>query len=64
VPLHQTVLTRKQLARYNGAGPPTHSKRIYLAILGAVFDVTDGAKHYGEQGTHAKFVKKTLADRR
>lgn len=44
----QRVLTQKQLGRFNGVGPPKHSKRIYLAILGSVFDVTEGAQHYGE----------------
>jgi hypothetical protein len=43
------MFTADQLAKFTGAGPPTHSRRIYLAILGSVFDVTDGARNYGMQ---------------
>lgn len=47
--LLQRMFTADQLARFTGAGPPSHSRRIYLAILGSVFDVTDGARHYGKR---------------
>jgi hypothetical protein len=48
----KALLTPKQLARFTGAGPPMHSKRIYVSILGSVFDVTSGAKHYGPGGNY------------
>ena len=42
----ERLLTAEQLKPFDGAG----GRRIYLAILGSVYDVTAGAKHYGEWG--------------
>ena len=37
------LLTPQQLAQYDGRG----GRRLYLAVMGSVYDVTAGAKHYG-----------------
>lgn len=42
-----------ELAKYDGS---EGSKGIYLSILGQVFDVTKGAKHYGPGGSYNIFV--------
>ncbi|KAH8397786.1 hypothetical protein KR222_001456, partial [Zaprionus bogoriensis] len=48
----ESVLTPEQLATYNGEnGAP-----IYLALLGAVFDVSRGLKHYGPGCSYNFFV--------
>lgn len=46
------VLTKAELAQYTGKD----GSRIYLAILGEVFDVTKGSKHYGEGGGYHFFT--------
>ncbi|XP_002023417.2 neuferricin homolog [Drosophila persimilis] len=47
-----TVLTSAELSKYNGEdGQP-----IYLALLGSVFDVTRGIKHYGTGCSYNFFV--------
>ena len=42
-PSGERLFTPQQLAPFDGRG----GRRIYLAILGSVYDVTSGAKHYG-----------------
>ncbi|CAG9860723.1 unnamed protein product [Phyllotreta striolata] len=48
----QNVLTKEQLKLYNGIDKP----ELYLSILGEVFDVTKGAKHYGPNQQYNIFV--------
>ncbi|KAF7627194.1 Cytochrome b5 heme-binding domain-containing protein [Meloidogyne graminicola] len=47
------VFTKDQLALFDGSRP---SKPIYLAILGRVFDVEKGKKHYGIGGGYNFFA--------
>ena len=44
------VFTKEELSKYTGK-----SNRIYLGLLGQVFDVTKGKKHYGEGGGYSFF---------
>ncbi|XP_030648705.1 neuferricin [Chanos chanos] len=46
------LLTQTELALYNGE---ENSKGLYLAILGQVFDVEKGRKHYGPGGGYRFF---------
>lgn len=41
------LLSRDELSMYSGA---SGSKGLYLAIIGQVFDVQKGARHYGVNG--------------
>ncbi|XP_051961751.1 LOW QUALITY PROTEIN: neuferricin [Xyrauchen texanus] len=47
------ILTEDELSLYNGA---QGSKGLYLAILGQVFDVEKGRKHYGPGGGYHFFT--------
>lgn len=47
-----SLFTSKQLATYNGE----NGASIYLALLGTVFDVTRGLKHYGPGCSYNFFV--------
>ncbi|RKP03952.1 hypothetical protein CXG81DRAFT_113, partial [Caulochytrium protostelioides] len=47
------VLTPEQLAQYDGTDP---AKPIYLAVGGAVYDVTEGRRFYGPGGAYAFFA--------
>ncbi|XP_067641377.1 neuferricin homolog [Eurosta solidaginis] len=50
--LREKLFTRHELAQFNGEnGAP-----LYLAILGRVFDVTKGSKHYGTGCAYNFFV--------
>lgn len=49
---NQNVLTVAELASFDGV----KNEKLYLSILGSVFDVTKGAKHYGTDGTYNYFV--------
>lgn len=49
------LLTEDQLSLYNGG---ENSKGLYLAILGQVFDVEKGRKHYGPGGGYNFFTGK------
>ena len=42
--LSQVLFAPERLALVDGV----HSRKIYIAILGHMFDVTLGAQHYGE----------------
>lgn len=46
------IFTPDELAQYNGVLKP----QLYLAILGNVYDVTKGEKHYGGDGSYHYFV--------
>lgn len=46
------VLTVKELEQYDGIQKP----QLYLALLGTVYDVTKGDKHYGNDGTYRYFT--------
>ncbi|XP_041864279.1 neuferricin [Melanotaenia boesemani] len=45
----ERLLSRRELTQYNGE---EGSKGLYLAILGQVFDVQKGHKHYGPNGSY------------
>lgn len=47
------MFNQEELAKYDGS---EGSEGIYLSILGQVFDVTKGAKHYGPGGSYNIFV--------
>ncbi|XP_053532907.1 neuferricin [Ictalurus punctatus] len=47
------LLSQEELALYNGK---EDSKGLYLAILGQVFDVEKGRKHYGPDGGYRFFT--------
>ncbi|VDK73659.1 unnamed protein product [Onchocerca ochengi] len=47
------VLTKEQLSFFDGTRP---SKGTYLAILGRIYDVQKGAKHYGPGGSYHFFA--------
>ncbi|KAM9441395.1 neuferricin [Clarias gariepinus] len=47
------LLSQGELALYTGRGD---SKGLYLAILGQVFDVEEGRKHYGSDGGYRFFT--------
>uniref|UniRef100_A0AAF5PRC9 Cytochrome b5 heme-binding domain-containing protein n=1 Tax=Wuchereria bancrofti TaxID=6293 RepID=A0AAF5PRC9_WUCBA len=47
------VLTREQLSFFDGTRP---SKGTYLAILGRIYDVQKGSKHYGPGGSYNFFA--------
>lgn len=46
------VITQDELSQYNGVDKP----QLYLALLGNVYDVTKGEKHYGKDGSYQYFV--------
>lgn len=46
------LFTPDELAKYNGI----QNEKLFLSILGSVYDVTKGAKHYGTEGTYNYFV--------
>ncbi|KAM3724156.1 Neuferricin [Dirofilaria immitis] len=47
------VLTKEQLSFFDGTRP---SKGTYLAVLGRIYDVQKGAKHYGPHGSYHFFA--------
>lgn len=49
---HRLVFTQEQLSQYDGLA---HDK-LYLAVLGQVFDVTDGRKHYEKGSSYNYFI--------
>ncbi|KAG4077855.1 hypothetical protein HA402_013789 [Bradysia odoriphaga] len=53
-PVPKTKLfTKDELAKYNGE---KNSLGLYLSIMGTVYDVQKGAKHYGEGGSYHFFA--------
>lgn len=53
--LGDKVFTAEQLLTYDGTDP---SSPLYLCVLGEIFDVTAGAKHYGKGQGYNVFVGK------
>lgn len=49
------IFTKNELAKYNGE---KSSIGLYLAILGTVYDVEKGRKHYGPGCTYGYFAGK------
>ena len=49
------IFTSNELKRYDGTDP---SKPLYLAIIGEVYDVTKGEKHYGKDQAYSGFAGK------
>lgn len=56
-PTGERLFTPQQLQQFDG----TRGRRIYLAILGSVYDVTPGAKHYGKHLTYMLMLPFHLA---
>ncbi|CAH2073500.1 unnamed protein product, partial [Iphiclides podalirius] len=50
----RVIFSQEELSRYNGI---IH-ERLYLAVLGHVFDVTDGDKHYKPGSSYNYFIGK------
>lgn len=48
----ERLLTKEQLKRFTGE----NNRRIYIALLGKVFDVSTGKKHYGPNGGYSFFA--------
>uniref|UniRef100_A0A182JAK1 Cytochrome b5 heme-binding domain-containing protein n=1 Tax=Anopheles atroparvus TaxID=41427 RepID=A0A182JAK1_ANOAO len=48
----EQIFSESQLLKFNGRD----SESLYLVILGNVFDVTKGVKHYGEGQTYHMFI--------
>lgn len=46
------IFTPDELKLYNGIDKP----ELYLSLLGNVYDVTKGEKHYGKDGSYHYFV--------
>ncbi|XP_012549422.1 neuferricin homolog [Bombyx mori] len=51
---NNNVFTYDELARYNGI----ENAKLYLAVLGTIYDVTKGEKHYAKGATYHYFVGK------
>ena len=51
---HGRMFTKEELSKFTGAD----ERDVYLAILGDVFDVTKGRKHYGVGGGYHFFAGK------
>lgn len=50
----QKLFTVEELALFDGV----NNKQLYLSILGSVYDVSKGGKHYGADGNYNYFVGK------
>lgn len=46
------LLTVEELSQFDGI----HNNDLYLSILGSVYDVSKGRKHYGPDGSYNYFV--------
>ena len=51
-------MTKSELAQYDGT---KGSKGLYIAMLGQVFDVEKGKKHYGPKGESASHTRPKLS---
>lgn len=51
---NQKLFTTEELASFDGV----HNEQFYLSILGSVYDVSKGIKHYGPEGNYNYFVGK------
>lgn len=52
VPKKVYIFTDQELAQYNGI----QQERIYLSVIGSVFDVTKGRKHYKKGASYHYFA--------
>ncbi|XP_013195554.1 neuferricin [Amyelois transitella] len=48
------IFTPEQLSLYDGV----QHKKIYLSLMGSIFDVTAGVRHYGQGGPYSYFAGK------
>lgn len=48
----QGLFTENELSKFNGVD----SEFLYLSIMGKVYDVTKGGKHYGPDGNYHIFI--------
>lgn len=48
----KTLFTNKELSEFNGV----NSNKLYISILGKIYDVTKGAKHYGPGAPYHAFT--------
>lgn len=48
------VFNQKELAQFNGI----QNKKLYLVLLGSIFDVTKGKQHYGKGASYNYFIGK------
>jgi len=51
--LPKRTFTREELKKYDGSNPDLP---IYLAVKGNVYDVTEGRRHYGKEGSYNIFA--------
>ena len=51
------IFTKEELKQYDGSD---EKKPVYLALLGSVFDVTRGKRHYGKGGGYSFFSGELL----
>ncbi|KAJ2952913.1 hypothetical protein O0L34_g7279 [Tuta absoluta] len=51
---NKSIFTEQELSQYDG----NVNKKLYLALMGSVFDVSKGKTHYGEGGSYHYFVGK------
>lgn len=50
------LFTMEELTQFDGI----HNEQLFLSILGSVYDVSKGAKHYGPGGSYNYFVGKEI----
>lgn len=48
------VFRQEELAQFNGL----QNKKLYLVLLGSIFDVTKGKNHYGKDAPYNYFIGK------
>lgn len=48
------IFTAESLAKYNGI----QNKKLYMAVLGVVYDVSEGKQHYAKGSPYHYFVGK------
>lgn len=48
----QSLYTENELSKFNGVD----SELLYLSIMGKVYDVTKGSKHYGPDANYYIFI--------
>lgn len=53
------LFTVEELTQFDGI----HNKQLFLSILGSVYDVSKGAKHYGPGGSYNYFVGKKIGEK-
>ncbi len=50
------LFTKEELSHFAASVSSKHNSKIYLAILGKVYDVSSGKKHYGKDGSYSFFT--------